>query len=430
MSENHNHETPHPGFKELTPITEALRTIFGNLPHKAVGVEKVSLSLAVGRFLAEDVLSEIDIPAFERSTKDGFAVIAEDTHGEEPAAPVCLRLVGAVQIGNIPTVRVSKGEAVSIITGGNMPHGANAVVMVEDTRKREDGTVEISREVSSGENVTGKGEDVRNGSIVLRKGTRLLPQDIGMLTCLGLSQVSVKTRPKVAVLSTGSELEAQPDPSSGKIPDVNRPTLISALRELDCEPIDLGIVDDDFDKIRSKLEHGIKVADIVLVTAGTSVGPRDMVPEIINSLGKPGTLVHGVAMRPAMPTGLAVVDEKPIISLPGFPVSAYIAFLELVRPLVAYMLGTDSLPRPTVKARLSERVVGDPGSRIYVRVLVTSSRGGYIARPIPASSSAILSSLVQANGFVIIPENVEGYEEGQEVDAELFRPPEPGQAVR
>jgi molybdopterin molybdotransferase len=426
MGRNHNNVTPHRGFKDLTPIPEALRTIFGNLPRGPLGLERVPLSSASGRVLAEDVLSQVDIPAFERSTRDGFAVIAEDTRNAGPTTQVYLRLIGAVQIGTIPTVRVSKGEAVSIVTGGNMPHGANAVVMVEHTREREDGTVEISMEVSSGENVTRIGEDVRKGSIILQKGTRLLPQDIGMLTYLGLSQVPVKTKPKVAVLSTGSELEAQPDLSSGKIRDVNRPTLISALRELDCEPIDLGIVADDFDQIRSRLELGIKAADMVLVTAGTSVGPRDMVPEIINSLGKPGTLVHGVAMRPAMPTGLAVVDGKPIISLPGFPVSAYIAFLELVRPLIAFLLGTEWLPRPTVKARLSKRVSGDLGNRIYVRVLISSHGEGNIARPVPASSSAILSSLVQANGFVVIPEDVEGYDEGQEVDAELFRPPEPG----
>jgi molybdopterin molybdotransferase len=430
MSRNHNHETLHPIFRDLTPIPEALRIILDSLQHKTLGTEKVPLSSANGRVLAEDVFSNVDIPPFERSTRDGYAVIAKDTCGAGLKSPVCLRVIGATQIGTPPTVRVSQGEAVSIVTGANIPHGASAVVMVEDTLKREDETLEILREVSSGENVTHTGEDVRKGSLVLRKGTQLLPQDIGMLTHLGLSQVFAKTKPKVAVLSTGSELGAIPDLSSGRIPDVNRPTLISALRELDCEPIDLGIVADDFDQIRNKLEYGIKSADIVLVTAGTSVGPRDLVPEIINSLGKPGMLVHGVAMRPAMPTGLAVVDGKPVISLPGFPVSAYIAFLELVQPLVSYLLGIDSLPRPTVKARLSKSVSGDPGSRTYIRVLVASSLEGYTARPVPASSSAILSSLVQANGFVIIPEGSHGYDAGQEVDVQLFRPPEPRQTTR
>lgn len=412
------------GFKNLTPISEALRIVFSNLPDKATGVETVPVSSALGRILAEDVISEVNIPSFEKSSRDGFAVIAEDTKGAAASAPIFLRPVGAVQIGTIPEVRVTRGEAVSIVTGSNMPEGANAVVMVEDTRRGEDGTVQILEEVSAAENVTHIGEDVEKGSAILARGTRLLPQDVGMLTCMGLGQVAVIPKLKVGVLSTGTELQRQPVDSLGKIPDVNRPTLISALRELGCEPIDLGIVIDDYAQIRSRLEQGIKTVDIMLVTAGTSVGPADLVPRAINSLAKPGMLVHGVAMRPAMPTGLAVVDGKPVVSLPGFPVSAYVAFLELVQPLIAYLLGIDLLPRPVVKAKLSSRVTGAHGFRTYLRVHVTLNDEGCIAEPVKASSSAILSSLVHANGFVIIPEDIEGYEDGEEVDVELFRPPE------
>ena len=424
-----DHGVSNVGFKNVTPIPEALRIVFSNLPNKATAVEKVPVSSALGRILARDVISEVNSPSFEKSTKDGFAVIAEDTHGATPSTPVLLRIVGAVQIGTIPEVRVARSGAVSIVTGGNMPVGANAVVMVEDTRRGEDETVQILKEVSAAENVTQIGEDVKKGSTILRRGTRLLPQDVGMLTCIGLDQVTVMSKLKVGVLSTGSELQKQPVDSLGKIPDVNRPTLISALGELGCEPIDLGIVADDYDKIHSRLEQGIKTVDIMLVTAGTSVGPADLVPKAINSLAKPGMLVHGVAMRPAMPTGLAVVDGKPIISLPGFPVSAYVAFLELVQPLIAYLLGTDLLPRPIVKAKLSRRVKGDHGFRIYLRVHVALNGKGYIAEPVKASSSAILSSLVHADGFVIIPEDIEGYQDGQEVDVELFRPPERRQAA-
>ena len=426
----HNHKGSHADdFEQLTPISEALRIVFGNLPKTALGMEKVPLSSAIGRILAEDVVSPVDIPIFEKSTKDGYAVIANDTNGATSTAPVFLRIVGAIPIGTIPKIRITKGETASVVTGGQLPQGANAVVMVECTKIHEDETVEISDRVESAENVTQIGEDVRKGSTVLRKGTRLLPQDVGMLTYLGKNQVTVVSKLKVAVLSTGSELDAHPVAVSGKIPDINRPTLISALWDLDCEPIDLGIVPDEFDQIRSKLRHGIKKADLVLVTAGTSVGPRDMVPEIINSLAKPGMLVHGVAMRPAMPTGLAVVDGKPVVSLPGFPVSAYVAILELVRPLIDFMLGTNSMPRPVVRAKLHGHVKGELGTRIFARVLVTSIDEGYVAEPVKASSAAILNSLVQANGFVVVPENVEGYEEGQEVDVELFRTPQPMQRV-
>jgi molybdopterin molybdotransferase len=197
--------------------------------------------------------------------------------------------------------------------------------------------------------------------------------------------------------------------------------LTAAVRDLGCEPIDLGIVGDDFEAIRTKLRDGIKTGDAVLVTAGTSVGPADIVPKVIDSISKPGMLVHGVAMRPSMPTGLAAIDGKAIVSLPGYPVSAYIAFIEFVRPLIAHLLGTRLLPSPTVRARLSRRVVGILGSRTYVRVRVTAETTELIAEPVRTSGAGILSSLVHSNGFIIVPEHVEGYEEGELVDVELFR---------
>jgi molybdenum cofactor synthesis domain-containing protein len=266
--------------------------------------------------------------------------------------------------------------------------------------------------------------------VVLKEGTRLLPQDIGMLSYLGFTEVSVTRRLKIAVLSTGNEIEEKPESTSGKIPDINRPTLLSAVRELGCEPIDMGIAPDEFSDIQEKLRGALAMSDIILVTAGTSVGPGDMVPQVIDSLGKPGMLVHGVAMRPSMPTGLGVVNGKPIVSLPGYPVSAYIAFLEFVPSLVNQLLGTNSLSRPLVKARLRRRVAGVLGSRTYVRVQVSESGGNLFADPVRTSGAGILSSLVQANGFLIVPEHVEGYEEGQTVEVELFRPVEREQAVK
>jgi len=400
-----------------------------NLRWKCPEVETVAVSMALGQVLAADVISPVDIPPFDRAAMDGFAVIAEDTYGSTATAPVFLKVVGNVRLGEDVNIRLSKGEATSIVTGGQMPQGANAVVMVEYSKLREDGTVELSDEVHPAENVARVGEDVRKGTLVLKKGTRILPQDLGMLTYLGMTEVIVARKLRVAVLSTGSELQEVSAFKQGKIPDVNRPALIAAIRELDCEPVDLGVAADEFSQIRSKLQEGVKTADIVLVTAGTSVGPGDIVPKVVDSLGKPGMVVHGVAMRPSMPTGLAVVDGKPVVSLPGYPVSAYIAFLEFVPPLVAYMLGSDFLPRPLVKARLTRRITGILGSRTYVRVLVTAGRGGLAVNPVRTSGAGILSSLVQANGFIIVPEHVEGFEEGQVVDVELFRPVERGPTV-
>lgn len=425
---NHHHDVSGKGFKHLTPTSEALRIILERLPTRTSDPENCSMTSALGRVLDQDLVSPIDIPPFDRAAMDGFVVRAEDTYGASSTAPVFLRSVGGIPIGAVPAVVLKKGETASVVTGGRMPEGANAVVMVEYTKQTSDGTVEISDEVHPAENVSRIGEDVRRGTVVLKRGTWLLPQDIGMLSYLGLAEVSVKRRLRVAVLSTGNEIQEGPSAMSGKIPDVNRPTLLNAIRELGCEPIDMGIAIDEFGQILDKLRQAIETADIVLVSAGTSVGPGDIVPQVIDSLGKPGMLVRGIAMRPSMPTGLGVVNGKPIVSLPGFPVSAYLAFLEFVPSLINHMLGTESLPRPAVKAKLQRRVAGVLGSRTYVRVQVAERGGNVFADPVRTSGAGILSSLVQANGFIIVPEHVEGYEEGQTVEVELFRPLERDQA--
>lgn len=423
-----DHEVAGKGFKHLTPTNKAVEAVIEHLPRRDMGIENVSVLSALGRILGQDVISPSDIPPFDRAAMDGFAVRAEDTYGASANSPILLNSVGGVAIGTQPTVSVRKGDAAFVVTGGQIPQGANAVVMIEYTRQAGDSEVEVSGEVHPAENVSRIGEDVRKGSAVLRAGMRLLPQDIGMLSYLGFLEVSVKRKLKIAVLSTGNEIQEKPDRKSAKIPDVNRPTLLSAVRELGCEPIDIGIARDEFSEIQEKLRNAFDTSDLVLVTAGTSVGPGDMVPRVIDSLGKPGMIVHGVAMRPSMPTGLGVVNGKPIVSLPGYPVSAYLAFLEFVPTLVNHLHGTNSLSRPIVKAKLRRRVPGVLGSRTYVRVQVAESRGNLFADPVRTSGAGILSSLVLANGFLIVPEHVEGYEEGEMVEVELFRAVEREQA--
>jgi molybdopterin molybdotransferase len=410
------------GFKHLTHTLEALRIVTSRLPEKPVEIEKIPLLSALHRILGEDIISPIDVPAFERAAMDGYAVKAEDTYSASISSPILLKV--ASTSGASEYMNVKKGEAWLVVTGGQMPQGADAVVMIERAGQTRDDTVEVSAEVHPGENVSHIGEDLQKGTLVLKKGQRLLPQDLGILFSIGLDHVKVKRRLKIAVLSTGNEIRDLPSAASGNVRDVNRPTLLNSVCELGCEAIDLGIAADEFDAIYSKLRQAMADADIVLVTAGTSVGPYDFVPQIIDKLGKPGLLVHGVAMRPSMPTGLGIVDGKPIISLPGYPVSAYLAFLEFVPPLVDHMLGTHRLPSPVVKAKLARRVAGVLGSRTYIRVRVLQRAGSTYAEPVSVSGAGILSSLVKSNGFIIIPENVEGYEEGETVDVELFRPVE------
>jgi molybdenum cofactor synthesis domain-containing protein len=419
MSEHHFDVTGR-GFKHLTPTREALKLITSRVPEKALELEEIAPSSALHRILGEDLVAPGDVPNFDRAAMDGYAVNAEDTYSATLNSPITLRRASGRSKGTI----VKRGEASLVVTGGSMPGGANAVVMSEYANETADGTIEVSAEVHPSENVSRTGEDLRRGDLVLRRGQRLLPQDIGMLAYLGYDHVKVKRKLRIAVLSTGDEIREGPIANSGGIPDVNRPTLLSAVREIGCEPIDFGIAVDEFDVVEDKLKHAMSSADIILVTAGTSVGPRDFVPQVIHGLGKPGLLVHGVAMRPSMPTGLGVVDGIPIISLPGYPVSAYLAFLEFVPALVDHILGTHSLPRPVVSVRLTRRVAGILGSRTYVRVRVSEIDGGMFAEPVSISGAGILSSVVRSNGFIIVPEKVEGYEEGEVVEVELFRPVE------
>ena len=414
------------GFKEATKIDEARRIFYEALPATSLPSESVPVHRLLNRILAEDVRAETSVPSFAKSAMDGYAVVAEDTFGASPTNPSLLKLIGESKIGESPRIVLQRGETVAIATGAPVPQGANAVVMVENTKRLDTGDAEIYSPVAPGENVSQVGEDVKQGTVVLERGRKLKPPDLGLLVALGRRTVSVVRRPKVGVLSTGNELSDTGRTATGKIADVNRPVLIAMVEDCGGMPVDLGIARDDAEQISRKLKQGLKATDLVLVTAGTSVGKGDLVPDIINALGKPGMLVHGIAMRPSLPTGLAVVDGKPVVSLPGFPVSAMFAFSTFVQPLILKMLGTEPDPQPKIKAKSTKRIVGVPGFRTFVRVLVREEEGKLFAEPFRTPGSGILTTLTRANGIVVVPENIEGFDEGAEVEVQLFRPVERG----
>ena len=417
------------GFKEATRIEEARRIFYEALPTVSLPSETISLQGSLNRILAEDVGADASVPAFEKSAMDGYAVVAEDTFGSSQTNPSLLKLVGESKIGELPTKTLRKGETIAIATGAPVPQGANAVVMVENTKRLDTGDVEMYAAVAPGENISHIGEDVKQGTVVLERGRKLKPPDLGLLVALGRETVMVVRRPKVAILSTGNEVSESGPVTSGRIVDVNRPVLMAMVEECGGVPLDLGIAKDDAEEISKKLKRGLTSADLVLVTAGTSVGKGDLVPDVINALGKPGMLVHGIAMRPSLPTGLAVVNRKPIVSLPGLPVSAMIAFSTFVQPLILRMLGTEQDPQPKIRARATKRIVGVPGFRTFIRVLVREKEGKLFVEPLRAPGSGILTTLTRANGMVVVPENVEGYDEGAEVEVQLFRPVERGEAA-
>ena len=407
-------------FRHLARIEDARRIYFDAIGRKVKGVDFIRVQDAVGRVLARQVISRKYLPASDLAVVDGYAVRSVDLREASSENPKVLQLVGESRLGEACRLRILKGEAVAVATGSTVPKGGDAVVMIEHARRLRGGKIEFRGPASSWQSITRRGEDITPGKLVIDKGSRLRPEDVGALKTLGLRMVRVVRRVRVGVLSTGNELVNSPRKDDHtKIVDLNRPILSAMLRELGAEPIDMGIVKDDESAIKAALKTGLAKTDLLLVTAGSSVGKRDLVPVCINSLGRPGMLIHGVAMRPAMPTGLAVVGGKPVVSLPGFPVSAMLAFRTFVRPLLAKMVGAPEPLEPTIRAVLKERVTGTPNYRTLVRVRVSRVKDEYLATPLKAQRSSLLTSMVDANGIVNVPESVSVIEAGTEVSVTL-----------
>ena len=400
------------GFKKLTNVDEALSVFLKTLKLKRLPATRVPLKAALNRVLAEDFIAETDLPSFDRSAVDGYAVRAQDSFEASQFNPKVLSLTENSQIG--------KNEARQIWTGNALPKGADAAVMLEYTKVVDD-KIEVWKAVTPGENVSKKGEDIRKGEVALKAGTRLKPHHLGLLGALGETHVSVVKRPKVAILSTGNELvELGRTPKLCQVIDVNRLILSSLCQELGAEPYDLGITKDDADKIAEKIQEGLKQADVVITTGGTSVGYADLVPTAVNHIGKPGVIVHGVAMRPGMPTALAILDRKPVFVLSGNPVASMIGFEVFARPVLLKLLGVEVEPRPVLKAKLTRRVSSELGRRVFLRVYAFEREGEFYAEPIRIKGSSILSTMTKANGYVIIPENCELLEKDEWVLVHLF----------
>jgi len=409
------------GFSKRVTVEKALNDFLGYIHH--LKKENITIEEAENRILAEDIVSKRNIPHFDRAAMDGFAVQAEDTFGAAMDSPILLKIKGKINIGDKKTQKIGKKEAIRIPTGAPIPDGSNAVVMIEYTYTRGD-AVEIYKAVTPYENVSRIGEDVKEGDLILKKGTLLQPQDIGMIAALGKMDVEVMKKPLISILSTGNELidpisAKKHSPLQGEIIDVNSYTIASALRLLGCRVNNLGICKDDKNEIITLLKKGLKEADMLIASGGTSVGEKDFLPEVVNDLGK--IIVHGVAIKPGMPVALSIVDEKPIILLPGFPVAALVAFYNFIPPILEKMLGGCVWQKNFVKARAERRIPSKEGIKGFVRVILKKTECGYLAEPIRTSGSGILSSMVKAHGFAIIPEESEGVEKGDEIDILLTR---------
>jgi len=405
------------GFPHYTPLADALKIVLSNA--ERLESEVVPFDRAMGRVLAEDVISKVDVPPFDRSAVDGYSVRAADTFGASELKPVKLRVIGSVEIGVASKLRVGKGDAVKIMTGAPLPQGTDAVVMVEHTRAK-DKNIAVFAPVTPGKNVSAMGEDVKAGDVVLRRGQLLRPQDVGMLASVGKIRVQVSRRPEVAILATGGELR-RPGKRLGRaeITDINSYSLAAAVESCGGLSHRLGIVPDRSELLRRALRKA-SGHDMVIASGGSSVGEHDIMPDVIAGLGE--LLFHGIAIRPGGPTAFGIVKGKPVFALAGFPVASLVAFDMLVRPALRKM---QSLPAdrgyPRVRARLARKVSSTLGRADIVRVKVRAKGGELVADPIRVTGSSVLSSMTKADGFVIVPEDVEGLDEGSVVEVELYR---------
>jgi len=401
-----------------TSPQEALNQLLDAVHAEPLPCEMVAIEESIGRVLAKDMTSELNIPRYNKTYIDGYAVRSEDAIGASVRKPVMLQIVGKLFPTDYPTkIEISRGETVYVSCGAPIPGGAYAAIKVEETRLHE-GKIEICRVVEAGEGIIPAGDDVKKGSLILEKGRILRPQDIGLLAAVQMTKVEVVKRPKVSIISVGDELIELSKEDPTKI--VNNYALIvsSLASELGAIPLMLGIVPDDLVKIKEKVSEAIEKADIVVTIGGCSVGVKDFVPDAINALGEPGVLVHGILIKPGAVSGFGVVKGKPIIMLPGHIVSCAVGFYLFVAPMISLYSGLGKeAPLPSIRGKIDRDIEAGPRFT-FLRTHVRRVDGTFIAEPVQGGSNS-LSTLVKANGFTIIPPRKE-LKKGEEVSIILF----------
>jgi molybdopterin molybdotransferase len=388
----------------------------------SVGIEELPLEAALGRVLARDVFADENLPAFARSTVDGYALRAGSTFGASESSPAFFQLTGAVGMGEAARMEVAPGAAVRIATGGMLPPGADSVVMIEHAEAVDDAAIEVFRSVAPGQNRIAAGEDFEQGARIASCGRRLRPQDMGVLAAFGRTRVQVFRRPVVGIVSTGDELvpvDAAPAPA--QVRDVNSFTLAGMAAETGAVPEGFGIVKDDYPSLFAACARAIERCDMVLVSGGSSVGARDYTVEAISAFDDAEILVHGIAISPGKPTILARVGSKPVWGLPGHVVSAMVVFSRIVRPFLR-RIGGQADPRAAdiaLPAKLSRNVASAQGRTDFIRVRLERRGEEMWAEPV-LGKSGLLNTMVHADGIIEIGKNMEGLDEGARVEVILF----------
>lgn len=409
-------------FNALT-VREARAALAMHLPPAMPGT-KITLLDSLDHRLAREVRASEDLPGFDRSTVDGYAVRARDTYGATEGMPSYVDIAGEVLMGREPEGAVKAGHAWRIATGGMLPGGADAVVMVEYTEELDARTIGITRPVAPGENVVRKGEDIGAGEIALPAGHRIRPQDLGLLAAVGVTEVEVFPALRVGIISTGDELVGlEGTPKPGQVRDVNSYTIYGAVHSCGGKPRLYGMVRDIYDELKKTLKVALQENDLVLLSGGSSVGTRDVAARVIDEMGEPGVLFHGIAVKPGKPTIGAIINGKPVFGLPGHPASAMVIFELMVAPLLrtgGYPAGGEENPLNfPMRAIITRNLHSAAGREDYIRVKLSSRDGHFYADPI-LGKSGLIGTMVKADGLARIPSGKEGVEAGELVEVKLF----------
>jgi len=412
------------GRDELITVDKALELLLQHAPFKIPEEFALPLEESYGYILSEDIISPEDLPSFSRTTVDGFAVNAADTFGATEGMPAYLNIKGEIKMGDRPQFVLNKGEAAKISTGGMLPQGADAALMFEHTQQVDEKMIEALRPVSPGEHVIQAGEDAKTGETILRKGRRLRPQDIGALAGLGIATVRVYKKPKVSIISTGDEIVPVDRPvNPGQVRDINSYTLSGLISGAGGVPERTGIFKDEYEIIRNVVRDSLKDSQMVLISGGSSVGAKDMTAKIIDDLGEPGVLFHGVSLKPGKPTIGGIVNGIPIFGLPGHPAAVSVCFGLFIMPVLEILSGLAGpgfeKKKRTIMAKVTKNFSSSPGKEEHVGVKLEEKNGEIWASPL-LGKSGLITTLTQADGTAVIPLRKTGVREGEFVEVRLF----------
>ena len=406
-------------FFNVMSVDEVKSILVNNFKNIKIDTEKVTILDSYERVLSKDIASQINVPDFNRSTVDGYAIKSNDSHGCSDSMPTFLDVIGEVNMGEAVNIDIKNGQCIYVPTGGMLPKNADSVIMIEHVEKLDETTIAIHKPVSTGENVVYKGDDIKENQVVLKKGKKINSQDIGVLAALGAYEIEVYKPIKFTVISTGDEIiDLDESLGFGKIRDINGYAICSLIKKLGGSVVRKSIVKDNYKLLKEEVSNGIKNSDIVLLSGGSSVGTRDYTHDVINSFDGQGVLVHGVALKPGKPTIIGECENKAVIGLPGHPVSAIIVFKIFIEYLIKQILDITECEY-TVDAIINTNLHSSPGKKTYQMVSLEEVNNKYYAKPMFGKSSMI-TLLSKSCGYVIIDEDCEGLYKEQEVKVHLL----------